>query len=548
MAISLNCPHCDKGLHLSPLQSGARVLCPYCGGKLTVPAGNTAVHAGTPTVRRPAPPAPASPPKTRPLTRPQPAVNYRIVAGAAAAALLLTAGLVVGSIVLVNRSRPAPAQPPAVAAAPAPVELIETEVSLPEPDPVPLPTATEQDDLLARLGPPAAPLALPEPPPVKEIVERRRNKLSDEELRRQLLGVPELKLDRDRGRKLSDDILATARRGDAESHFTVSLLDARADLAGLPLRRGADCQLGKEPAENLQNFSRKLRQALAAAQASGDPEIVADAIRKNLEAMTGYHKAENGRYTNFREAAIPTVMQMLCVENQPVRLMMIDFLDKVDHPVAGEALAKMALFDLSEKIRAEAIRALSRRPRAEYRAVLLQGLRYPWPAVADHAAEALVILEDRAAVPTLKRLAEAPDPAAPYFDRAKGTYQVNEMVRINHLGNCAMCHAPSTNTTDLVRGRIPTPGQPLPPLTQYYESNEGIFVRADVTYLKQDFSVVQPVERPGAWPTMQRFDYVVRSRPVSFEEGEAAVKSAKRADTYPQREAVLYAIKELERR
>jgi hypothetical protein len=35
-------------------------------------------------------------------------------------------------------------------------------------------------------------------------------------------------------------------------------------------------------------------------------------------------------------------------------------------------------------------------------------------------------------------------------------------VRINHLGNCLLCHSPSTSRADLVRGAVPTPGQPLP--------------------------------------------------------------------------------------
>ena len=61
------------------------------------------------------------------------------------------------------------------------------------------------------------------------------------------------------------------------------------------------------------------------------------------------------------------------------------------------------------------------------------------------------------------------------------------MVRINHLGNCALCHPPSLARTDFVRGAVPTPGQPLPPPTasQYYD-NGTIFVRADTTYLRHE--------------------------------------------------------------
>src|SRR5262249_38226803 len=149
---------------------------------------------------------------------------------------------------------------------------------------------------------------------------------------------------------------------------------------------------------------------------------------------------------------------------------------------------------------------------------LLDGLAYPWSPVADHAAEALVGVQDRGAVPFLERLLNAPDPAKPQIDSASKGYVVSEVVRINHLNNCMMCHAVSSAPTDLVRGRVPDPAKPLPPLTQYYEDTTGIFVRADATYLKQDFSVYQPVAEPGPWPQMQRYDYVVRRRPVTAAE------------------------------
>ena len=47
----------------------------------------------------------------------------------------------------------------------------------------------------------------------------------------------------------------------------------------------------------------------------------------------------------------------------------------------------------------------------------------------------------------------------------------------------------------------------------YYSRGKGDFVRADVTYLKQDFSVQLPVANPGQWPAEQRYDFVVRERP-----------------------------------
>jgi hypothetical protein len=80
----------------------------------------------------------------------------------------------------------------------------------------------------------------------------------------------------------------------------------------------------------------------------------------------------------------------------------------------------------------------------------------------------------------------------------------------------------------------------------YYESRSGNFVRADVTYLKQDFSVTQAVKDPGKWPVAQRFDYMIRKRELSADEVKR-LTPAKEADAgqpvaYPQREAVLWAL------
>ena len=119
---------------------------------------------------------------------------------------------------------------------------------------------------------------------------------------------------------------------------------------------------------------------------------------------------------------------------------------------------------------------------------------------------------------------------------------MREVVRVNHLRNCLLCHAPATTATDPVRGLVPSPGQPLPPpfSVPYYEGQIGLFVRADVTYLRQDFSVPQPVAKPGNWPVHQRYDYLVRTRyPTDEELRRPAPK------TYPQREAVRWALREM---
>jgi hypothetical protein len=66
-----------------------------------------------------------------------------------------------------------------------------------------------------------------------------------------------------------------------------------------------------------------------------------------------------------------------------------------------------------------------------------------------------------------------------------------------------------------------------------------VFVRPDVTYLQQDFSWALPVTNPGPWPAVQRYDFLVRTRPA--EAGEAARPELE----LPQRQAVVRALQAL---
>jgi hypothetical protein len=125
-------------------------------------------------------------------------------------------------------------------------------------------------------------------------------------------------------------------------------------------------------------------------------------------------------------------------------------------------------------------------------------------------------------------LLDLPSPSAPVWDARTNQDTVRELVRVNHLRNCLLCHAPSANKEDgPVRGLVPTPGEALP--VQYYESQGGDFVRADITFLRQDFSVNLPESDTGPWPREQRYDFVTRLP----------------SGNYPQRGAVLSALRGL---
>jgi hypothetical protein len=93
---------------------------------------------------------------------------------------------------------------------------------------------------------------------------------------------------------------------------------------------------------------------------------------------------------------------------------------------------------------------------------------------------------------------------------------------------------------------VPKSGEKLPVV--YYEQNfKGDAVRPDITYLRQDFSAMQWVEKPDAWPNLQRFDYIVRTRQLTPNEVKRHVNERNPADLtqYAQRSSVLFALREL---
>jgi HEAT repeat protein len=445
-----------------------------------------------------------------------------------------------------NQPRPVPerAEPPAPArenhgnsAPPAPpsAEAPRNPQAVPESS---QPSETPQPP--SRPEPPTGQKAPSSPP--APVAIKRRDTLEDEDLRKQLLLVPEAGLDAVPGTSAGLLQVASRLQGSGMYPGPALLRGQRPDLAGMPLRMGLDCQLGKELAENLQALSRKLRVRLEAAipKGTGDPRPDPDQLRQEL--------LEGSDREWVQAQAVPALLQLLQAENTPVRRALVDLLAQIPGKRPSAALAVRALVDLSPEVREAAVQALRDRPREEYEPVLLSGFLYPWAPVADHAAEAIVALRDKDAVPGLVKVLEAPDPNRCFTVREgkKDVPVVQELVCVNHLANCILCHPPSFARTDLVRGAVPTPGKPLPaPATapSYYESG-GAFVHADVTYLRQDFSVVQTVPQPGAWPANQRYDYLVRLRRATPQE-QKQLGQVRASSPGPQREAVLFALREL---
>jgi hypothetical protein len=204
---------------------------------------------------------------------------------------------------------------------------------------------------------------------------------------------------------------------------------------------------------------------------------------------------------------------MLTPEGGAVRAILVDQLGHIDGLEATQALARLAVFDLSPGVRRTAVQLLESRKADDYRPVLLAGLRYPWRDAAEHAGEALVALGATDVIPALEKMMDELDPDEPVVDPNQGVKVVREMVRINHLCNCLLCHAPDPQRIGLLPARLPVLGEPLPPSREYYDSERpGIFARADFVYLRQDFSVSLPVGEREPWPEIQRYDFVVRTR------------------------------------
>src|SRR5262249_4114480 len=197
-------------------------------------------------------------------------------------------------------------------------------------------------------------------------------------------------------------------------------------------------------------------------------------------------------------ARIAALTQVLAPEPVSRRKGLVKYLAGISHREATRALAKLAIFSAEDEVRSAAIEALKVRRERDYTDILLAGLRYPWPTVARRAGDALVKLERNDLIEKLVDLLDEPDPRLPVTKtvRKKSVPVVRELVRINHHRNCVLCHAPGNTgnlSADVGTAPVPTPGESLsPPSNGYGSASHNVLVRIDVTYLRQDFSVLQP--------------------------------------------------------
>ncbi len=362
--------------------------------------------------------------------------------------------------------------------------------------------------------------------------------------------------------------------------FMAALLEHRPDLAGMPFAMGDACRTSGDKLKYFAQAAQLVRQAMAGsvppnAPPFGVPQAPQPApTSRGLSAPTQFvgtrpatgtvtlgnftavqsvdvlsevviltqqpfwkryaelcEQEDTARERTDKEIAehvtvarVSALCQMLAAEPAEIRLGLVKHLTGVPHVEATKALARMAIYSAEGDIRSAALTALKVRREKDYTDVLVSGLRYPWPAVAKRAAEAIARLERTDLVPELLNVLDATDPRLPVVkdEDGKKVAAVREMVKLNHHRNCLMCHAPAGSGTpnpNALTAEVALQTQPLPqPFEGYRQSTPEIMVRLDVTYLRQDFSAAMPVADAHPWPETQRFDFFVRERKLTAEE------------------------------
>jgi hypothetical protein len=350
-----------------------------------------------------------------------------------------------------------------------------------------------------------------------------------------LEAAPKLTTHEWRSRKARAAAAALHLNRNEEDGYLKALLSRRPDLAGVTFVMGDACRTSGARAKAFKEAADAVRGQKGAAL-----------LAESLDPDAGEEKCQQ-----FYQAHLAVVTQVIAAENPKDQNALIRALSSIPRPEATRALARLAVFSTDESIRATAVEALAVRREGDFTEVLVAGLNYPWPAVADNAAKAIAKLKRKDLVPQLKTMLDAPDPRGPRTETVVGRKETvaYELVRVNHLRNCLLCHAPAergkTQDETLV-AEVPVPTLPLPDTsTGYGQSESNLLVRIDVTYLRQDFSAMQEVTdwTAESWSPRQRFDFLVRRRVLTA--AEAADLRSRLAEVSPYRRAAERALREL---
>lgn len=382
----------------------------------------------------------------------------------------------------------------------------------------------------------------------------------------QLADVPELMLAEPHPKAMQPkdeiDALACAiaevnRLNDLKTDgYLKQLLTERADLADLPFQMGDKCRLSATRSRHFRHAVQMVHSRRNTRDdGNGFLQAFLQACVSEDFARTSSHAKEELNL-HAVPARLAAMTQICDPTADNMKLAFVKYLESVSSAEATRALARTVLFSSDEDSRTAAVEALKSRRERDYTELLMAGLRYPWPEVEMRAAAAVAKLGRNDLLPQMIDILAEADPRAPIVKRTNGAHvaEVRELVRINHHRNCLLCHAPGQSEAkneNVLTAQIPLASQPLP------ASNEGsygskvipeLLVRVDVTYLRQDFSLMLPVPDAAPWPEMQRFDFVVRTRVLKDDELQAYKDKFDKLESGvlpPNHRAALFALREL---
>jgi len=295
--------------------------------------------------------------------------------------------------------------------------------------------------------------------------------------------------------------------------YIKKIIKEKPDLQGLPFLMGGACRMNAATSSIFGTAVGITHDSIQAEDSAIFPKV--DALDRFSQQWSGQDNA----------AGVAALTQIYGPEKQSRREGLARHLKKIDHPSATKALARAAVFDFDGKVRLAAVEGLKSRSKKDYTEVLLTALRHPYPAAAHNAALAISRLNRQDLVPELVAFLAERNPNEPFEKEVNGENKmvVREMVKVNHHRNCLLCHppAPSGQQAGGVFGVVPTPGESFAPPEgggAYGGSPGDAMIRADVTYLRQDFSILASVPNAHPWPEKQRFDFLVRTRVLTDEE------------------------------
>jgi hypothetical protein len=330
--------------------------------------------------------------------------------------------------------------------------------------------------------------------------------------------------------------------------FVMALRKERFDLAGLPFRLGNTGRISNKRCIGLSDAADRVREACS------ERGQLAELRRTYRLHYTSDDEEQSESSAVRQEYWAAALNQVLCVQREQSQEHRANLLAGIPLDSASRELSRLAVFSEDEDARTAAIEALAVRSRRDATEVLVEALRYPWLAVAQNAADAIVKLKRTDLLPQLVEVLDRPDPRVPGKETFNGreSQVVRELVRINHFRNCLLCHATGGQGEKGYSAEVPLLFETLSLSTNGYssrreEERSHLFVRFDVTYLRQDFSILLPVKDNDPGPRKQRFDFLVRKRVLSDSEANDLSKrlTPREGELSPYHRAALKALREL---